>query len=904
MKNVEDIYPASPMQAMMLLHALPKVSKAQQGRPHRQQHSPQPTPEAAPDPRGDVLFNQFCYQINGSIDTLAFQQAWQHLVNRHSVLRTAFVWDKMDQPLQIVRQQCELPFAHLDWQNLSAEQQHQQFRHFCQQDRQQGFSLNKAPLMRLTLILLSQQKYYLVWSSHHLLLDRWCLPTLLSQLHNDYQQLTQDNSQGDNLPSPSENNAPTHTGPRFRDYIHWIQQQDRQQGLAFWRDHLNSFLQPSLLIPPQQSDSNGDEQVPHAHQTLSPGIYLALLQYGHRHKLTLGTLIQGAWALVLNHYCQLTDICFGTTAAGRPADLCGVENMVGSFINNLPVRIRLSPELSLHQWLGNIQRHSQQRQPYEYLSPADINECSQVGSSLPLFDHLLLIQGEQKQLVNASFDMKPLHFQRDSAYPLTISAEDNGQQLDLYIQIAPGAHAPPLDQLLTLFHSQLESLSLAGPGTLLNQLMSTPPTAPETAVQAQTQHHQSIPGTRPVTRPGMRPAYTITGQQPSGSIKASALVAKGRESMPLDVIREVLTALWQQILQIPGIDADEDFFELGGNSIQASRLHLDIENHFRLTLPLLTLFQQPTINQMASQLHQNAWPLTSQLAIAIQPGGRRPPLFCIASPEVLTLGYSLLARELDPQQPLFVLQAPPDSDRVRQLKAGELPQLAREYIQAMQQIQPRGPYQLLGMCTGSQLAIEMGRQLSQQQQSPEFLGIINTWAFNTVSRKYHIEKCFNLYRYYRDRIGRLYSSPVIQTATQSPTPSESATAPETDSGQPYSLIDDVGWARLPIHTATYPGTVTVFRLNNQPYWRITSQDLGWQRHARQVKVYRLSGNSHLDILRPPAITEFARGLQTCLSTSNNKTHNMRDTPSAPQTSSQSPVNTAVPAHDHVTGEPQ
>ena len=148
MKNVQDVYPLSPMQEFMLLHAISR-------------------------PRADVLHDQFCYELEGELDTAAFKRAWEQLVERHSILRTAFVWEEVKTPVQVVRKQVTLPFKMLDWSDQPQPQQRHSLAAFRREDGTKPFNLTRAPLLRLTLIRLAAGRHYFVWDSYHRSISRW-----------------------------------------------------------------------------------------------------------------------------------------------------------------------------------------------------------------------------------------------------------------------------------------------------------------------------------------------------------------------------------------------------------------------------------------------------------------------------------------------------------------------------------------------------------------------------------------------------------------------------------------------------------------------------------------------------------------------------------------------------------
>ncbi|WP_375471079.1 condensation domain-containing protein, partial [uncultured Nostoc sp.] len=196
-QNIEDIYPLSTMQEGMLFESL-----------------------YAPD--SGVYFEQVIYTLTGNLDVEAFEQAWQQVVEKHSIFRTAFVWESLSQPLQVVYRQVNLTVVTIDWRELSAQEQQQQLETFLDSQRQESFQLSQAPLMRLHLVQLDENTYQFVWCHHHLLLDGWSLPLVFKDLLDFYQAI----SQGVSLL-----HIPT---LGYRNYIAWLQQQDLYLAEEFW----------------------------------------------------------------------------------------------------------------------------------------------------------------------------------------------------------------------------------------------------------------------------------------------------------------------------------------------------------------------------------------------------------------------------------------------------------------------------------------------------------------------------------------------------------------------------------------------------------------------------------------------------------------------------------------------
>ncbi|MGF1676309.1 MAG: condensation domain-containing protein, partial [Rivularia sp. (in: cyanobacteria)] len=379
MDNIIDLYELSPMQQGMLFHSL---------------YSPE----------SGIYFEQRSCKIKGNLNISAFKIAWQKVIERHPILRTAFYWEEVEKPLQVVHNQVELPWIEENWQALDINQQNEKLELFLQADRQQGFDLNQPPLMRCALLKIQSDEYYFVWSHHHLLMDGWCNGILLKEVFSFYQAACQNKFLI--LPSPRP----------YRDYIEWLQQQDIAAAEKFWRAKLKDFIAPTPLIKnshiiSSHPDINSEEQI-----KLPINLTTELDNLAKQHRLTLNTIAQGIWAILLSRYSGENDIVFGATVSGRPPNLPGVESIVGLFINTLPVRVNLFGDDELLPWLQQLQIQQIEQESYSYSSLIDIQHWSDVPRGVGLFESLVIFEN----------------------YPISIDAVLQGWSNDLQISQARG----------------------------------------------------------------------------------------------------------------------------------------------------------------------------------------------------------------------------------------------------------------------------------------------------------------------------------------------------------------------------------------------------------------------------------------------------------------------------------
>ncbi|EKU98797.1 amino acid adenylation enzyme/thioester reductase family protein [Leptolyngbya sp. PCC 7375] len=425
MENVADIYTLSPVQLGMLFHTLA-------------------------DTQAGVYVNQYTCKLSGSLQPNLLRQAWQQTVARHPVLRTAFLWDGLDEPLQVVREQVQLPWRSLDWRGVTDAEQITKLEEFLECDRTQDFNLDQAPLLRLTLIHLRDNVHQFIWSSHHLLFDGWSLPLIWQDMLTYYSALLQGT-----VPQLQP------TRP-YRDYIAWQQEQDPSKAESFWRNQLQGFVEPTPLPAAHSGTSQHYQQQT---QSLSPSLTTALKNLARQHQLTLNTLVQGAWALLLSHYSGEDQVTYGSVVSGRPADLSGVETMVGLFINTLPVRVSIKPEQTLIDWLRLRQQQQLDLRQYETTALTDIQRWSDVPQGNPLFESIVVFENyPAAAATDLGFDTSDVRYLEQSNYPLALLVVP-GESLELLLLFDAGrfeegvvAHLHAhLELLLTAFVEQPQS---------------------------------------------------------------------------------------------------------------------------------------------------------------------------------------------------------------------------------------------------------------------------------------------------------------------------------------------------------------------------------------------------------------------------------------------------------------
>ncbi|MCY1022989.1 non-ribosomal peptide synthase/polyketide synthase [Pyxidicoccus sp. MSG2] len=393
---VEDLYPLSPLQEGLLFHGILSGGVG-------------------------AYFEQVSCSFHAPLNTAAFRHAWQVAVARMPVLRTAFRWQGLERPLQMVLAGVELPWREEDWRGVPPREQQARLEALLAEDRARGLDLTVAPLMRMVLIRLDERVHHLVWSFHHLLMDGWSVGLLLQQVFSFYESF----GRGE---TPRVARAPA-----FREYIAWLGRQDLEEAGQYWRRELAGFERTTPL-PEDRAPGNTGATRHLSRLSLSAASTASLQDFARQHQLTLNTLVQAAWALLLGRSAGVEDVVFGATVSGRPADLEGVESMVGLLINSLPVRMRLPAGERLGTWLQELQRRQAEQRQYEFSPLVQVQGWSGLPRGTSLFESLLVFENYPLDSAVWSWardlDVRDFVVSEWTNYPLTLVVAP-GRELQL-----------------------------------------------------------------------------------------------------------------------------------------------------------------------------------------------------------------------------------------------------------------------------------------------------------------------------------------------------------------------------------------------------------------------------------------------------------------------------------------
>jgi len=355
-KNIKNIYGLSPMQEGMLMHSVYGNSPL-------------------------AYFEQTTYRITGKLDVKIFMDTWQLIVQRHDIFRSIFVYENVPKPIQIVLKEREMPIEVIDISDLAKEKIASKIQEEILLDRSKSFHLTKDNLMRMKIIKCDNETYEIIWSSHHILMDGWSLGVILNEFFVIYKSKQKSIS------------AKLNTPLSYGEYIKYLKTVDQKSALRFWRQYLKNYYQQMRI--PYSFDSDSSQYEPgEINFEINENLSNVITQMAQENQITLSSLLQSIWSLVLwqlnSLETQKIDVAFGVTVAGRPAEINGVSEIVGLFINTIPCRFRGNITDSFISYARACHESTTETKPYHYSSLAEIQNESDLKQKL--FDHIFVFE--------------------------------------------------------------------------------------------------------------------------------------------------------------------------------------------------------------------------------------------------------------------------------------------------------------------------------------------------------------------------------------------------------------------------------------------------------------------------------------------------------------------------------
>lgn len=533
-QDLEDVYPLSPIQTLFFFSG---------------------------DVDAGTVFDHWHCTLTGPLNVPVFQRAWQEMVQRHSVLRSTVHGKGFCQPMQVVHREVQLPWTIEDWRDRSLQDAERQWREFLESDSKRPLRLTEAPVMRFSLVRLADDRWKFVWTVPALLLDGWSWPLVFRDASRLYEAF--------------ESHRPGKLAAvrPYRDYLEWLSHQSKDVALAFWKEKLACFREPTAIGVETTRGSAGDKRFTEHGRSLSREATLQLSATTRQLKLTLNTMVQAAWAILLSRIAQTQDVVFGASFSARPTDLAGAEAIVGPFVNNLPVRVSVDPAISAGDFLRRTHENLLQLSPYQYTPLVDVRRVSEVPWRHRLFDSLVVFQNylvdESARQFGAQVSVSEFSGPIHTNYPVLLLAEP-GAELGLTLvgdrlRIGEATRERWIRDVVHLLETLPHSLDRLI-GEVLSQLTAQP------AVK--------------------------NGSARAASVETQHVVP------PQTELERTIAGVWQGLFGIERISVEDNFFDLGGHSMLMVQMHGRLKEVLTRDFPIVTLLQHPSIRSLASCFEQ------------------------------------------------------------------------------------------------------------------------------------------------------------------------------------------------------------------------------------------------------------------------------------------------------------
>jgi amino acid adenylation domain-containing protein/non-ribosomal peptide synthase protein (TIGR01720 family) len=410
--EVEDVCYLSPMQEGLFFHAM-------YDRDSRAYHL------------------QMSFELEGDLSLDALTCAWRDLERRHAILRTAFIHDGVEQPIQLIFRERPNPITEIH--SLPDSDIKESLKTLRAADLARGFDLARDPLSRLMVVRLEAHRIHLIWSCHHILVDGWSLGILLREFAEIYRaRLTGVTPQ---LP----------TAPVYSDYLQWIHSLDPTVSRHYWTNYLQDLEAVTTIPKIGRTTAPKIDRNEKVISEFSPELTAKLRALAAAESVTLNHIILGIWALLLARYNGTREVVFGTIVSGRPPEVPGTENAVGLFINAIPVRTTVPSQLAFVEFVRSIRDAAIASEPHHYFPLAEIQALSPLGGNL--ISHLLIFENypiepiEVGDSTTKALTMRPTFVRDETHYDFNIVVTPCDR---LHLKLAYNANVYSEDQIIRI----------------------------------------------------------------------------------------------------------------------------------------------------------------------------------------------------------------------------------------------------------------------------------------------------------------------------------------------------------------------------------------------------------------------------------------------------------------------
>jgi len=652
--KIEAILPLSEMQEGILIHHL---------------HS-----------QWDEGFLHVEFGIKGQLDKVAFVKAWDMVIARHEILRTTVHWENIEKPLQVIHPGATAEWHYNDLKHLKSDEQKEKITLQKKENRAKGTDFKKNPSNKFHLITLAENSHYFLWPCHHLLLDGWSGSNIIRDVLAYYDAICK--------------NEILDLGalPPLKSYYAWLKKKDPLETSKFWEQYFEGFQQVCLFNTAGLANDPSNKSVKKIRLTAE--VSQALNSLAQKSKLSLNTLIQGAWTLLLSAYFSNDDIIFGSVISGRSNDFPNMELLCGVFTNILPIRGNVIANMRLDEWLSQYQTKQLSALKHGHVSQNEISDLLKEATKNNLFDSIVIFENyPSKKVQSGDIEIQGFKSGVTSNYPLSL-------------MVLPHA------EIVFTFIFQNDQISLETRNWLsenLTMLLNTIIDKPRATIQEIIGRIES-------------PTFSInTSSDLAESSSKTTFVA------PTNALESELAAIWADVLGNKEIGVNDNYFELGGKSLMALKMIARINKQLDTKLPVTALLFHPTIAGLTQEIKENKAPEKKKAwdyLIPLKPEGSKSPVFCIHAGEGHILFYKKMSMLLHKERPVYLVQ--PKGIHGDGPMHDNIEEMSRDYIAEISQIPDVKTYNLVFYCY-SAIVVEMAKQLQQMGKSVNLM-VIDSWG--------------------------------------------------------------------------------------------------------------------------------------------------------------------------------
>lgn len=759
--------------------------------------------------------------LYGPLDVGLLERSLQVIVSRHDTLRTSLVLERGELVQRILPSHTvSLPvtdFAHLHEPYPPAYE-------FAKRDVGTAFDLGKAPLFRSHLLRIKPDEHVLLCTMHHTITDAWSMRVFTRELAVLYEALT--NGVTPDLPE---------LAIQYGDYSVWqhrlVETESAQRQLSYWKERLAGS--PPVLELPSEHPRPAEQTFEGATWTftLPAQVISAALSLAKQHQVTPFMLLLAAFKTLLYRYSGQPDVLVGVPVAGRTQ--VETEPLIGFFVDTLVLRDDLSGNPRFLDLLAQVRETTlgalaNAEVPFERVVEALRPERNL--SYNPVFQVMFsVIQSA----------IRSHAFGNVVAYPYVVNT--NSSILDLFatfIEDSDGKWWLQFDFSTALFSVERISQIFENYTEILRQVTVDP------EIQIDDLRLPAV--SRAIPRLPVSPHKKDPGRHRRDGLSGSLVKPEARAVPVAASEQALLLEIWKAALGVEKIGVRDNFFDLGGHSLLAARVTSQIQEATGRALPVSAIFRAPTIETLAILLRNNTVSEPDPIAMPLRQNAAGVPLFAVVAPGADSLGYALLARHLGERDSVYKLQGPGPGIWDRPFRKDELRTLAQQYISAMREVQPRGPYCMGGMCDGVLIAQEMILQLESAGEEVAFFAILDTWVLENSQ----IRALWAI-NYYLERLRTFRQLPLRQRMHKIERTFRTLAGRNgsTDLGWPQAY-----WPNQDFEAPRFRAPVILFKRPRQPYYYVRDPEMGWgARSSGGVEIHEMRCG-HYELLRQPHVS--------------------------------------------------